>query len=83
MAEVALYITKSRAQRWRDRVDGFVRSTSETARKSPHMVVSLMKDAVQAAPEVAARVKEDVAMFVELQRAKKAPQATQMDAAAE
>jgi hypothetical protein len=47
------------------------------------MVVQLFRSAVDAAPQVAARVKEDVSMFREMRKAKK--QATQptMDAAAE
>jgi hypothetical protein len=67
-------------------MESLVRSTTETARKSPHMVVALVKDAVEAAPEVAARLKEDVATFVEVRRAKKAgkgPAQPSMDAAAE
>jgi hypothetical protein len=57
------------------------RSTDE-ARKSPHMVVALVKGAVEAAPEVAAKVKEDVLLFRESRRAKAAEPRT-MDAAAE
>jgi predicted nucleotide-binding protein (sugar kinase/HSP70/actin superfamily) len=82
VAEVAPYITKSRVERWQGRVQGFLASTSETARKSPHMVIKLVKDAAQAAPEMAARVKEDVTMFVEERKAKKAAGPV-MDAAAE
>ncbi len=86
VAEVAPYITMSRAERLRGKLEGLARSTRDTARKSPHMVVKLVKEAVEAAPEVAARVKEDVTTFVEAKRSKKtakvaAPPA--MDAAAE
>ena len=62
-----------------------MKTSSETARKSPHMVVSLVKSATQAAPEVVARVKEDVAPYREVRRAEKAKKAVQpsMEAAAE
>ncbi len=84
VAEVAPYITKTRAQRWRARLAGLAQRSTETARRSPHMVVQLVKSAVDAAPGVAARVKEDVAIYRELRRAKKAePQARPMDVAAE
>jgi len=85
VAEIAPLITKTRVERLRERATRFVTSSQETARKSPHMVVSFVRSAVAAAPEVAARVKEDVAAFREMRRAKKSdaqPQRT-MDAAAE
>ena len=53
------------------------------------MVVQLFKSAVEAAPEVAAKVKEDVGLYREMRRAKaakggaKAEQPRAMDAAAE
>ena len=59
------------------------KQSAETARKSPHMVVQIVKGAVEAAPDVAARVKEDVTMYRELRRAKKSAPAQTMDAAAE
>jgi hypothetical protein len=89
VAEVAPYITKSRVALWRDRVSGLARRSSETARKSPQTVTSLValfKNAANAAPEVAARVKQDVALYRELRRQKKgekAPAPVAMDAAAE
>ena len=84
VAEVAPYITQSRAERWRGRVAGLVKRSSETARKSPHLVVELFRTAVEKAPEVAARVKEDVTVYRETRRAKKAEQQPRaMDAAAE
>ena len=83
VAEVAPYITQSTAQRWRGRLEGMLKRSSETARKSPHMVVQIVKSAVEAAPVVAARVKEDVTMYRELRRAKKSAPAQAMDAAAE
>jgi predicted nucleotide-binding protein (sugar kinase/HSP70/actin superfamily) len=85
VAEVAPYITQSRAERWRKRIAGLAQRSSVTARKSPHMVVQLFKSAVEAAPEVAARVKEDVVLYREMRRAKapKNAQPAMMDAAAE
>ena len=43
VAEVAPYITQSRGERWRGRVAGLAKRSSETARKSPHMVVELFR----------------------------------------
>jgi hypothetical protein len=88
VAEVAPYITQSRFTRLRNKVEALVKSSSETARKSPHMVVSFVKSATQAAPEVVARVKEDVATYREVRRAEKAGKAKKsaqpsMEAAAE
>ncbi len=86
VAEVAPYLTKTRAQRWRDRVAAVVKTSTETAKKSPHMVISFVQSAAQAAPEVVARVKEDVATYREVRRASKkaAPaKAVVLDAAAE
>jgi hypothetical protein len=66
-----------------------MKRSSETARQSPHMVVQLFKSAVEAAPEVAAKVKEDVVLYREMRRAKgekgqkKAEAPRAMDAAAE
>jgi predicted nucleotide-binding protein (sugar kinase/HSP70/actin superfamily) len=83
VAEVAPYITKTRAERWRTRARALVSRSSEAARKSPHMVVAIVKSAVDAAPEVAARLKEDVALLREARRARKSPSPPAMDAAAE
>ena len=85
VAEVAPYLTQSRFTRVRNKALALVKSSSETARKSPHMVVSFVKSATQAAPEVVARVKEDVATYREVKRAEKAKKKAQpaMEAAAE
>jgi predicted nucleotide-binding protein (sugar kinase/HSP70/actin superfamily) len=83
VAQVAPYITKSRAERWRGRAVALVSRSGEAARKSPHMVVSIVKSAALAAPEVAARLKEDVALLREARRAKKSASQPVMDAAAE
>src|ERR1700733_15331135 len=47
VAQVAPYITKSRAERWRDRITGLAKRSSDSARKSPHMVVQMFKSAVE------------------------------------
>jgi predicted nucleotide-binding protein (sugar kinase/HSP70/actin superfamily) len=83
VAEIAPYITKSRLERWRDRVTSFMRDSGDAARRSPHMVVTMVKTAAAAAPSVAARVKEDVVLYRELRRAKGKPAAPVMEAAAE
>ena len=83
VAEVAPYITKSRGERWRGRLAKLAQQSGETARKSPHMVVELFRSAVEKAPEVAARVKEDVTMYREVRRAKKGEATRAMEAAAE
>jgi predicted nucleotide-binding protein (sugar kinase/HSP70/actin superfamily) len=71
VAEVAPYITKTRAERWRERIAGLAKRSEKTVRQSPHMVVQMFRSAVEAAPSVAARVKEDVAIYREVRRAKK------------
>jgi predicted nucleotide-binding protein (sugar kinase/HSP70/actin superfamily) len=82
VAEVAPYLTMTRAERVKASVSEFMKRSTDAARKSPHMVVALVKGAVEAAPEVAAKVKEDVLLFRESRRAKAAEPRT-MDAAAE
>ncbi len=83
VAQVAPYITKTRAQRWQGRLQALASRGGEAARKSPHMVIAVVKSAVDAAPEVAARLKEDVALLREARRAKKAALQPAMDVAAE
>jgi predicted nucleotide-binding protein (sugar kinase/HSP70/actin superfamily) len=68
VAEVAPYITKTRVERWRERLEGLAKASTETAKKSPHMVIAMVRSAVESAPSVAARVKEDVALYSELRR---------------
>ncbi len=82
VAEIAPLITKTRGERLKAAALSFVQRSGEAARKSPHMVVAMVRSAVEAAPEVAAKVKEDVILFRESRRAKAAP-ARAMDAAAE
>ena len=86
VAEIAPYITKSFAARWRERLVGSVKKSREAAQQAPHMVIKLMRDAAQAAPTVAARVKEDLTIYREMKRAEKAQKSAaqpHVDAAAE
>ncbi len=88
VAAVAPYITKTRAERWRGRLTDFVKGSKAAAVKTPHVVVNLFQTAVENAPVVAARVKEDVTLYrehlAEKKRAKRAPSSERaMDAAAE
>ncbi len=71
VAEVAPYITKTRTQRWKERLTRFAQGTQSAAKKSPHMVVELVNKAVREMPTVAARVKEDFTAYREVQKAKK------------
>jgi len=71
VAEIAPLITKSRAQRLRERVTSFGARSKELARTSPHMIVSLVETTVKAAPEVAQRLREDIILFGETRRAAK------------
>jgi hypothetical protein len=82
VAEVAPYITQSRAKRLQLQLVQLAKVSSATARKSPHLVLGVFRGAVQAAPELASRVKEDVLAYRESRRAKKEPR-TSIDAAAE
>ncbi len=70
VAAVAPYITKTRAQRWRDRLVKLAHGTKEVAQKTPHLAVSLGA-MVKDAPKVAERVKEDITIIRELRALKK------------
>lgn len=85
VAEVAPYITKSRWERLRDRVSGAATRSRAAAQVAPHMVVKLVRGAVESAPSVAAKVKEDIAIFREMKKAERAQKskAAHLDAAAE
>jgi len=87
VAAVAPYITKTRSERWRDRLVAFAHGSKDVAQKTPHVVVDLFQTAVKEAPVVAARVKEDIAAIRELRAEKKrkaaAPATQLIDAAAE
>ncbi len=83
VAEVAPYITKTRAQRLRSRLASLTARSREVARKSPHMVIELVSRAVKEAPEAARRVREDITILREIRAQKKAAPSEVMDAAAE
>ncbi|MCA9584572.1 MAG: 2-hydroxyglutaryl-CoA dehydratase [Myxococcales bacterium] len=84
VAAVAPYITKTRAQRWKERLVALREKSTDVAKRSPHMVVHLVQTAVKQAPAVAGRVKEDVAILRELRAQKKSTRPAEvLDAAAE
>ncbi len=72
VAAVAPYITKTRAQRWKDRITGAGKKSAELAQEAPHMVVKVVRGAVEAAPDVVERVKLDAKLFTETRKAAKA-----------
>jgi hypothetical protein len=71
VGEVAPYITKTRAERWRARVASVGKAGREVAQKSPHLVIALVKSAKEKAPEVVQRVKTDVAFYREMKKMKR------------
>ena len=75
VAAVAPYITKSRLQRWQDRLTGAGKKSAQLAQQSPHMIVKVFKGAVEAAPDVAKRVTFDAKLIVEAASAKRAAKA--------
>jgi hypothetical protein len=83
VAEVAPYITKTAGERLRARAIALVTRSGEAARKSPHMVIALVKNAVESAPGMAARIREDVALLRETRRSRKIAPQPVLDAAAE
>jgi predicted nucleotide-binding protein (sugar kinase/HSP70/actin superfamily) len=86
VAAVAPYITKTRLQRWQERLTGAGKKSAQLAQQSPHMIVKIFKGAVEAAPDVAKRVKLDAQLLVEARKAAKAKKKAQpvsMEAAAE
>jgi predicted nucleotide-binding protein (sugar kinase/HSP70/actin superfamily) len=85
VAQVAPYVHQSRVERWRDRVVSLVQRSGDAARRSPQRVAGLVKSAASAAPVVATRLKQDVALYQELRRARKSapPAPRPLDAAAE
>lgn len=84
VAAVAPYITKTRGQRWKDRLTAFATGGKKAIQNTPHLAVSLVQ-AVKEAPKVAERVKEDITILREIRALKKkAPKTESMlDAAAE
>jgi hypothetical protein len=82
VAEIAPYMNKTRWERTKAKLDGTAKRSRAMAKSAPHMVVSFVKEAVVSAPAVAARVKEDVAIYREMRRAKRSTERT-VEAAAE
>jgi hypothetical protein len=86
VAAVAPYITKTRTQRWRERLTKLATGGKAMVERTPHLAVSLV-EAVKEAPNVAERMKEDLAILRDLRALKKnAPKpdsTTTLDAAAE
>ena len=80
---MAPYITSGALARFRSRQESAAKASSETARKSPHLVVEMWKNAVSAAPEVAARVKEDLTLYRELRKKARSAKDAPVDVAAE
>jgi hypothetical protein len=73
LAAVAPYITKTRVQRWKERLGGMGRKSAELAQQSPQLVIKIVRDAVETAPELVERVKLDARLIAETRRAAKAP----------
>jgi predicted nucleotide-binding protein (sugar kinase/HSP70/actin superfamily) len=85
VAEVAPYITKTRAERLRARASSFASATVSFARTAPGALAKMIRSAVAEAPETARKLKEDVVLLSEIRAAKKAKRAPEptLDAAAE
>jgi predicted nucleotide-binding protein (sugar kinase/HSP70/actin superfamily) len=83
VAAVAPYITKTRSQRWRERIVKLVKGSKTAAVKTPDLVITSFRNAVKEAPHVAKRVKEDVVLLKELRAQKKKASEATLDAAAE
>jgi predicted nucleotide-binding protein (sugar kinase/HSP70/actin superfamily) len=72
VAEIAPRITMTRWQRIVAALDGTAKKSQKVVQEGPHMVVKMVRGAVAGAPEVAARVKEDLVLFREVRKAKRA-----------
>ncbi|MBX3186621.1 MAG: 2-hydroxyglutaryl-CoA dehydratase [Labilithrix sp.] len=89
VAAVAPYITKTRAERWRERALAFAKGSKTAAQKTPHVFVNLFQTAVKEAPATLQRVKEDLTIYRELRAAEREKKArakaveSTLDAAAE
>ena len=81
VAEVAPYITMGRGERWAKRAKALVSRTAEAAERAPHLVVHVAKAAATRAPEIAAKVREDLAIVQELRRQKRPSPQPMADAA--
>jgi predicted nucleotide-binding protein (sugar kinase/HSP70/actin superfamily) len=72
VAEVAPLITQSRTERLKRKLLGTAKATVKAASESPHLVVNAFHGAVEAAPGLAAKLKEDVILLQETRKASKA-----------
>ena len=72
VAAVAPYITKTRLERWKERLTGAGKKSADLAQQSPHMVLKLVKGAVEHAPDVVERVRIDAKLLVDTRKAAKA-----------
>jgi predicted nucleotide-binding protein (sugar kinase/HSP70/actin superfamily) len=72
VAEVAPHITVGRAQRIKDRLSSRATKTAKVLEGSPEVLVTMVRGAVQAAPVLAARVKEDFAILRATRKGSKA-----------
>src|SRR5580658_3109431 len=77
VAEIAPHITLGRAQRIKDRLSESATKTAKVLEASPQALLTLVRGAVQAAPSVAARVKEDITILRETRHAAKAKKVEQ------
>jgi len=83
VAEIAPLIKLSRVERLRARVMGAAKKTQSAVTSAPHVVVELFKTAREQAPVLASRVKEDLTILRDQQRAKKRAPEAEISAAAE
>jgi hypothetical protein len=72
VAEIGPFITEGRGQRMKQRLSLGVAKTAKALEESPQTIATLVKGAAHAVPSVAARVKEDIAIYREARQAKKA-----------
>lgn len=72
VAEIAPFITQSRAQRVARRLTLTAKATAKAATDSPRVVREALTGAVKAAPSVAARLKEDLLLLDETRKAARA-----------
>jgi predicted nucleotide-binding protein (sugar kinase/HSP70/actin superfamily) len=71
-AEIAPFITQTRSTRWKNKLTSVFTKSRDAAAKSPHLVIKMVRGAVDSAPEVVARVKEDIVAYKEERKATKA-----------
>jgi hypothetical protein len=71
-AEIAPYITQTRTTRWKNKLTSVFTKSRDAAAKSPHLVIKMVRGAADSAPEVVARVKEDIVAYQEERKATKA-----------